>query len=156
MNITLTLFMQLITFFCFVVLMMRLVWPKISQALETRRQKIADGLADAERSKRELTATQHKIKELIQEAKLQAATIIENANQRANQLEEQSREEGRKIVAQMKETAQADIKQAENKAKANLKDMVADMVIASTEKLLHDSASKINDKKLIDRYVSEL
>ena len=54
MNITATLIGQSISFFLFVYFTMKIVWPPIMNALDERKKKIADGLAEAERGHHEL------------------------------------------------------------------------------------------------------
>ena len=51
MNLNATLFAQLIVFFILVWFTMRFVWPPIAKALDERADKIAEGLAAAERGK---------------------------------------------------------------------------------------------------------
>lgn len=50
MNINLTLIGQAISFAIFVWFCMRFVWPPVIGALEARRQRIADGLAEDRKS----------------------------------------------------------------------------------------------------------
>ena len=50
MNINLTLIGQMIAFVCFVVFCMKYVWPPIIAAMQERADKIADGLAAADRA----------------------------------------------------------------------------------------------------------
>ncbi len=156
MNITLTLFMQLITFFLFVLLTMKFVWPKISQALEVRRNNVADGIAAADRGRHDLEVARHQIKELIHEAKAQADTIIEQANQRAHKIEEVAREDGRTIVKRMKETVETEIKQEANKVRAELIHKVADLVIDSTDKMLHKNIDTAQNRVLINKWVEDI
>ena len=47
MNLNLTILGQMITFALFIWFTMKFVWPVLTQAMEERRQKIADGLAAA-------------------------------------------------------------------------------------------------------------
>ena len=49
MNITVSLFGQMITFFIFVFVTMKYVWPPIMKAMEERQKKIADELMAAEK-----------------------------------------------------------------------------------------------------------
>src|SRR3990167_6870014 len=69
MNINLTLFGEMITFAIFVWFTMRFVWPPLMKALTERREKIAAGLAAAERSQRDLELAAHKVTELLTQAK---------------------------------------------------------------------------------------
>ena len=50
MNINLTIIGQILAFIAFVAFCMRYVWPPILAAMEERQQKIADGLAAADRA----------------------------------------------------------------------------------------------------------
>lgn len=156
MNITLTLFMQLITFFVFVLLTMKFIWPKISGALETRRKNIADGIAAADRGRHDLEVTRHKIKELIHEAKAQADTIVEQANQRAHKIEETARGDGRKIIKRMKTMAETEIVQETNKVREELRQKLADLVIDSTGKLLQKNIDTAQNKALINKWAEAI
>ena len=60
MNINATLIVQIITFAFFVWFTMRFVWPPITKALEERQNKIAEGLAAAERGHKELELAQYR------------------------------------------------------------------------------------------------
>ncbi len=65
MNINLTIIGQLLAFSVFVWFTMRFVWPPLSDALETRRKKIAEGLAAAERGQNEQRLAEERAKEVI-------------------------------------------------------------------------------------------
>jgi F-type H+-transporting ATPase subunit b len=55
-SINATFFAQLVVFFLLVVFTMKFVWPPIATALDERAQKIADGLAAADKAKAELSS----------------------------------------------------------------------------------------------------
>ena len=61
MSINATLFVQAIVFLILVWFTMKFVWPPIAKALDERAQKIADGLAAADRAKSELTAANQRV-----------------------------------------------------------------------------------------------
>jgi F-type H+-transporting ATPase subunit b len=63
---------------------MRYVWPPIVAAMAERQQKIADGLAAADRAGHDLELAQKQATERMAEAKREAASIIEAANKRAS------------------------------------------------------------------------
>ena len=56
MSITSTLIVQMIVFLILVGFTMKFVWPPIAKALDERAQKIAAGLAAAEKAKAELAS----------------------------------------------------------------------------------------------------
>lgn len=73
MNINATLIGELIAFLVFVLFCMKYVWPPIINAIETRQQKIADGLAATDRAEQDLRLAQEKAKQQLVEAKTQAS-----------------------------------------------------------------------------------
>lgn len=147
MNINLTLFGQTISFFLFVWFCMKFVWPPIMQALEERKAKIADGLAAADRGKHEQELAEKRAKDLLVEAKREAAEIIANANKRANEIVEESkgdaRTEGERIVV----AARAEIDKERNQAREELRGQVVALALAGAEKVLgrEISATEHND-----------
>ena len=69
MNINLTLIGQMVAFLVFVAFCMRYVWPPIMAAMEERQQKIADGLAAADRASQDLELAQKEAVDRLAEAK---------------------------------------------------------------------------------------
>ena len=69
MNINLTLIGQMVAFLVFVAFCMRYVWPPIMAAMEERQQKIADGLAAADRASHDLELAQKEAVDRLAEAK---------------------------------------------------------------------------------------
>ncbi len=69
MNINLTLIGQMVAFVFFVLFCMKYVWPPILAAMKERTEKIADGLAAADRANHDLELAQEKAVERLKEAK---------------------------------------------------------------------------------------
>ena len=76
MNINLTLIGQLIAFVAFVAFCMRYVWPPIAGAMAERQNKIADGLAAADRAGHDLEVAKQQADEQLAEAKREAAASL--------------------------------------------------------------------------------
>lgn len=156
MSINLTLIGQMITFILFIAFTQRFVWPHIMNALNERQEKIADGLAAAERSQRELELAQRKSAELLREAKVQAADIIDKANHRGTQLVEEAkgkaREEGKRLFA----LAQAEISQEVSSAKQALMRQVATVAISGAEKILGKQIDAAANNELMNQLIEEI
>lgn len=82
-------FSQLISFLLVAFLLHKFAYGPILQVLAERRQKIADGIASADRARAELANTQSKIQEMLGQAGLQANKIIEEAREAAARVGEQ-------------------------------------------------------------------
>ena len=117
MNINFTIIGQSISMLVFVWLCMRYIWPPIMKALDERRQRIADGLADAEQATADLASAKGQAAEIIQGAKQHASEIVDGANQRAGRIVDEGREDGQKARERQLSAADAEIEQEINRAR---------------------------------------
>src|SRR5512134_464748 len=92
MNINATLIGQSIAFFLFVWFCMKFIWPPLTRALDERKKTIADGLAAAEKGKRELELGEKKALETIKKAKQDASEVIALAEKRAAEIADEAKE----------------------------------------------------------------
>lgn len=156
MEINITLLGQLITFSVFVWFTMRFVWPPILQIMREREQRIADGLAAAERGQQALELAQVKGDEYLNVAKQQAAEIIEQANKRASQMAEESKRQIRAENERLLAIARADIQQEWQTAQQKLRTEVASLVITTTEKILAQSLDSVAQHALLKQSLEEI
>ena len=156
MNITATLIGQTITFFLFVWFCMKLVWPPIMNALATRKQQIADGLAAGERGKHELELASKRATDNLRESKAKAAEVIAQAEKRAAQIVDEAKgvaktEGDRLIVA-----AKAEIDQEATRARESLRESVATLAVAGAEKILRREVDATAHADLLEAIKKEL
>ena len=85
MNLNLTMIAQAITFALFIWFTMKVVWPYLLRAIETRQKVIADGLAEAERGKSSLADAQKQTDIMLREARGRAQEIVAAAEKAAQQ-----------------------------------------------------------------------
>jgi F-type H+-transporting ATPase subunit b len=135
-NINLTLIGQLIAFVAFVAFCMRYVWPPITAAMAARADKIADGLAAADRAGHDLELAQQRATEQMAEAKREAAGIIEAANKRAQAVIEEAKQAAVTEAERVKAAAAAEIEQERARAQEQLMAQVSGLAVAGAEKIL--------------------
>ena len=109
MNINLTLFAQALAFAGLIWIIATKIWPPLLAAIEERQQKIADGLAAADRAKRDLEQAGDQVNEALKEARVKANEIIDQAHARANQIVDAAKNEAITEANRQKELAQAEI-----------------------------------------------
>ena len=89
---------------------MKYIWPPLIKAIEERQQKIADGLAAADKSNIALAEAQAKGKEIEAEARARATTIVSDGEKRGAKIveaaNEHSRTEADAIISAAKAEAQ--------------------------------------------------
>ncbi len=152
MNLNLTLLGQMITFAILVAFTMKYVWPPIIKAIEARQQRIADGLAAADRSKHELEQAEHQSADILREARLQAATYIEQANKRAATIVEEAKDDARRESERLLTQARSDIDIERNSAREALRQEIAGIALQGAQKVL----GKVLDAKTNDQLIEQL
>ena len=156
MNINLTLIGQMLAFVAFVVFCMKYVWPPILSAMQEREQKIADGLAAAEKASHDLELAKEKAVERLKEAKEEASGIIDAANRRASQIVDEAKTAAVAEADRVKAAARAEIEQESNRAREQLRSQVAALSLAGAERVLGASIDEKAHADILDKLAAEL
>ena len=156
MSITITLIVQGLAFFAVAWLVMKFGWPHIIAAIEERQQKIAEGLAAADRSQKDLAQTQEKVNEALKEARIKANEIIEQAHHRANAIIDQAKTDAVVEATRQKALADADILASSNRAREELRKQVSLLAVSGAEKLLRREIDANAHKAVLDELAAQL
>lgn len=156
MNINATLILQAIVFAILVWFTMRFIWPPITQALDERARKIAEGLAAADKAKADLAAADRRVEEELARARNETASLRTDAERRAQAIVEEAKaratEEGNKIIA----AAQAEAEQQAVRAREALRAQVAALAVKGAEQILRREVNASVHADLLDRLKNEL
>ena len=144
MSINATIIGQMITFALLVWFTMKYIWPPLIQALEERKQKIAEGLAAADKGQHEMELAEKRALSLMKDAKSQAADIVGMAQKRANELVDESKENAKKEGERLILVAKAEINHELQKAKEDLRKEVSTLAVSAAEQILQ---TEIDQKK---------
>jgi F-type H+-transporting ATPase subunit b len=155
-DINITLIVQMLVFAAFVWFTMTFVWPPLTKALEERQNKIADGLAAAERGRRELELAQQRAKDELKKAKADAADIIEKAHHRASLLIEEAKEEARLEVQRTGRVAAEQLAQEVSQARESLRKQVGELAVLCAEKILKREINQKETESLINNLIEEI
>ena len=156
MNINGTLVAQAIVFALLVLFTMKFVWPPIAAALDERAQKIADGLAAAEKAKSELTVANKRVDEELAKSRNESAVRLAEAERRGQSMIEEAKakatEEGGKIIA----AAKVEAEQQTVKARETLREQVAALAVKGAEQILRKEVNAGVHADLLGRLKTEL
>ncbi len=156
MDINLTFIVQGIVFFAVAWMVMKFGWPHINAAIEERQQKIAEGLAAADRSQKDLAQAQEKVNDALKEARTKANEIIDQAHQRANQIVEAAKNDAIAEANRQKALGLAEIDAASTRAKEELRKQVSVLAVSGAEKLLKREIDANAHKVLLDELAAEI
>ena len=136
MNINLTLFAQAAVFASFIWFTARFVWPPLMKAMTDRQNRIADGLAAAEKGAKSLSDAAARSDEALKQARAQAQDILAAANKQATQLVEaakgQAKTEADRIVA----AAHDEVGREVGKAREELRKQVGALAVEGATRIL--------------------
>lgn len=156
MSINATLIGQMITFVAFILFTMKFVWPHVTRAMAERQQRIADGLAAAEKGVRDLEQAKTQAADIQNEARTQAADILGQANKRGGSIvdeaKSQAQAERERILAQ----AQAEIEQERNRLREALRAELAGIAVAGAGRILEREIDAKTHAALLDKLAAEL
>jgi len=155
-SINATLFVQMIVFAILVWFTMKFVWPPIARALDERAQKIADGLAAADKAKSELAAANKRVEQELAATRNENAQRLADAERRGQAIIEEAKvranDEGAKIIA----AAKAEAEQQTIHAREALRDQVAQLAVKGAEQILRKEVNPAVHADLLARLKTEL
>jgi F-type H+-transporting ATPase subunit b len=151
-----TLLGQAITFAILVWFTMKFVWPPLTNMMDERAKRIADGLAAAERGKQDLLVAEKRVADELSKARQQSTEIMLGAEKRANQIVEEDRETARQEGARLVADAKAEIDQEVLRAKETLREQVAVLAVTGAEKILRKEVDAAKHADLLASIKAEL
>lgn len=156
MDINLSLLGQAITFAILVWFTMKFVWPPLTNMLDERAARIADGLAAADRAKLDLELAGKQSVEKLREAKAQSAQIVAQAQKRATHLIEEAKAQAKTEADKIKTMAEAELAQEVVRAKEALRKEVAHLVVVGAEQILRQEVDLKRHAELLANLEAEL
>jgi F-type H+-transporting ATPase subunit b len=156
MGLAITLVIQGVVFFLVAWAVMKFAWPALMTAIETRQKKIADGLAAANKSEKDLAEAEARSKEIIREARDRATQIVDMAGKRSNEIIEEAKgtasNEAQRLVAQ----AQDEVARETTRAREGLRQEVGKLAIEGASRLLGREIDATTHADLLDKLAAEV
>ena len=116
------------------------LYTPLMRMLEARRQKVAQGVADAQKAGEELAHIEASRAETLAQAGKEADTIVSQARTAGTHKEREIIESGEAAAARIVAEAEAQAKEAKAQAIAESREEVAKMVVLGMEKVLKEKS----------------
>ena len=146
----------LLLFVLSMVVLAKLAFPRISEALDKRQHAIEDSIDHAERVRHEADALLEEYRERLRDARQQAEEIVERARKTAENHERGAQEESRERREQMMEQTRRDIETETRRAIQEIRREVADLTVLATEKVTRKTLTEADQRRLVEDALSEL
>ncbi len=156
MNLALTLVIQGVVFFLVAWAVMKFFWPWLMGAIAERQKKIAEGLAAAAKSEKDLGEAEARSKEIIREARDRAAQIVDQAGKRSNEMIDEAKgtasSEAQRLIAQARDEATRE----STRAREGLRQEVGKLAVEGAARLLGREIDAKAHAELLDELAAEV
>jgi F-type H+-transporting ATPase subunit b len=141
-------FAQVISFCIVAFLLHHFAYKPILKVLEERRQKIAEGLKNAEQIKKELANAQAKTQEILAQASAQGVKMIEEARAAAAKVQEQETQKAIALAKDIVDKARQATEAEHARRLAELRREVGRLVVATTGKVIGKTLTAEDQQRL--------
>jgi F-type H+-transporting ATPase subunit b len=156
MNINASLFVQMVVFFIGCYITMKYIWPPLIKAIEERQQKIAAGLAAAEKGNNALNDAQVKGREIEAEARARASVIVSDGEKRGAKIVEEAKQQAKVEADRIVAEAKAEAVQEMDRVREQLREDVAALAVAGAQKILEREIDAKAHAKLLAQLKAKL
>jgi len=146
----------LIAFGITFIVLRKLAFPRIADALDIRQKAIEESIDHANQVKAEADQLLVDYKAKLTEARHQADELLSHAKQTADANQAESLAKAHAERENQLAQARREIEQATAKAKQDLRKEVADLTVTATEKITRRSLSGDDQQRLVDEALAEL
>jgi F-type H+-transporting ATPase subunit b len=141
---------QCVSFLIVAAALYKFAYKPVLKVLEDRRQRIAEGLASAEKMKQELAQAQRKTEEILKQANAQGAKLIEEARAAAAKLQERESQKAIAAAADIVEKARQATETEHARMLAELRREVGRLVVSTTAKVTGKVLTPDDQNRLTD------
>jgi F-type H+-transporting ATPase subunit b len=146
----------LTAFFVTFLLLRKLAFPRIAEALDKRQRAIEESIEQAERTRKESDELLAEYRERLKEARVQAEEIVTRARKAAETTEREAAEQGKAKREELLEQTRRDIEAETRRAIQEIRNEVADLTVLATEKVTRKALTEDDQRKLVEEALGEL
>jgi F-type H+-transporting ATPase subunit b len=147
---------QIVSFCIVCILLQRFAYKPVLEMLEERRQQIAQGQANANQIKAELSRTEARRQEMLDQANIQANKLIEEARAAAARVQEQETQKAIAAAGQVMVKAQEASAQERTRMLAQLKSDFGRLLVETTAQVTGKILTPEDQQRLSEETARQL
>lgn len=141
---------NLVGFLILLLLLRVFLWDRILKVLDERKQRIEEGLNQAEQAAGRAAASEDEARRIMEQARGEGREAVQRAQEAAErlraELEERARQDAEQIVSRARQELQAE----RDRAIQQLHEEFADLTLAAAERVIGQSLDRSAHQRLID------
>jgi len=146
----------LIAFGITYMILRKLAFPRIQEALDRRQRAIEESIDAAERTRKEADEILAEYRQRLREARSQADEIVARARKAAENAERETLEKSKVKREELLAQTRRDIEAETRRAIQEIRREVADLTVLATEKVARKALSEEDQRRLVDEALREL
>ncbi len=148
------LIVQIISFFIVFLTLQAWVYKPMLSMMDSRRQKIAQGLEDARVAAEARANAEKEAAKIIADAQTEASKVVREATERAATAGQDVRAAAEAEAAKARQAAVAEAEIERNRVLGDLRGQVASLAIAAANKLVGETIDERKQRELLDEFFS--
>src|SRR3954465_15517626 len=146
----------LLVFGLTMLLLAKLAFPRIAEALDRRQKAIEESIDTAERTRQEADRLLAEYRERLTEARHQADEIVARARKAGEQQEADAEAKAKERPEELLAQARRDIEAETRRAIQEIRAEVADLTVMATEKVTRKTLTSADQRRLVEDALKEL
>lgn len=147
---------QIIHFVILIVLLRLLLYKPVLNMLATRRQRIQDGLAEAERVRAEAAKARQDYEHQLEEERRRSYETAQKSIQDAQKARESIIAEAQKEAETIRERARAEAERERTQMLSELRAQVADLAMQASERIIRTSLDEATQRKIVSDFLTQI
>jgi len=145
-----------VNFIIFFLIVYRIVLVPVGGMLSDRRERIVQGLRDADAARRDRESAADQRQAVLAEARRDAAEIISRAQKLSDETREKGVADTQAEIERMRERAIADIDNERKRALADVRGQVAELALLAAGKVVGETMSSDRERRLVDEFLGQV
>tara|TARA_Y100000588_G_scaffold159168_1_gene173083 strand:+ start:5038 stop:5586 length:549 start_codon:yes stop_codon:yes gene_type:complete len=145
-----TLFWSVVTFLLLLVVLKKVAWIPIIEALENRESEIKNALSSAEKARENAEKASKDYDDLVKKARLEAQEIITESKSTGERIRTEIKETAEKEAHEIIEKAQNQINAEREKAINDIKKIVVDFSIQAASKIIEKNLDSDDNRRIVN------
>lgn len=146
-----------LTFLILLVILKKVAWKPILNAVKEREESIENALQAADKAKQEMASLQASNEALLKEAREERDNLLKEAKDVRDNLIAEAKVKAKEEADKIMSSARESIETEKNAAMAEIRNQVAELSLAVAEKILRENLSSDEKQKdLVNKYIDEI
>jgi F-type H+-transporting ATPase subunit b len=147
---------SLMNFAVFFYIVWRVVLVPVGARLADRRERIEQGLKDADAARRDRESAADQRQAVLAEARREASDIVARAQKLSDDVREKGLADTQAEIERLRERALADIDAERKRALADVRGEVAELALRAAGKVVGETMSGAREKRLVDEFLAQV